>query len=152
MHCRPLFCSVSTADKSNDAKVSRTMLLLVRDTHTRTRAHALFSLGQTYARTLTNGSVEPCPCFSERHTYMRTRKHAHIHAHYGERISRVMLLFIRHTPTQYKSNDEALPRSKLLRDTNTHAHTHTHAHSHSHTVSHTRTRAHMSHSLVHSTI
>ena len=33
MRCRPSFRSVPTADKSNDAKVSRTMLFLVRGTH-----------------------------------------------------------------------------------------------------------------------
>ena len=37
MHCRPSFHSVRTAGQSNDAKVSRTMLLLVRGTHTHTR-------------------------------------------------------------------------------------------------------------------
>ena len=69
VRCRHWFHSIQTADKSNDAKISRTMRFLVTDTrahthththpHTRARTHVharthVRAHGHTYTRPMTN--------------------------------------------------------------------------------------------------
>ena len=118
--------------------ISRTLPLLVRETHTHTQVRTCTS---THKRTMTKRSVDPCSCLLD---IRPASTHTHTKQAMTKRQVEVCSCFsATRTHTQAHTCAHARLHARvltLIRDPHTHTHTYTLTHTHTHHA-HTKTRA-----------